>query len=603
MCGIAGIYAYRDNTPGVDRAELLRIRYHMRSRGPDGEGLWVSEDRRIGLGHRRLAIIDLTEAGAQPMLDPDTGNCIVFNGEIYNYRALRSELEAAGQHFRSNSDTEVLLKLYARHGKDMLPKLRGMYAFAIWDDKQQDLFLARDPFGIKPLYYADDGQAFRFASQVKALLAGGQIDATPSPAGHAGFYLWGHVPEPYTLYQEIRALPAGTWLRLSQGKITSQRHFDIAETLAQAEQASTANLHADSATVLRQALLDSVAHHLVADVPVGLFLSAGLDSTTLLALASETKRDLASFTLGFREYQGTENDESPLAEQVARHYGATHSTRWVGRDDFSQDLDRLLLAMDQPSTDGVNTWFVAKEAAASGLKVALSGLGGDELFGSYPSFRQIPKLVQRLVFAHAMPALGRGFRLVSAPLLKHLTSPKWAGLLEYGGSYGGAYLLRRGHFMPWELPQIMEPDMARQGWQELQTLARLQATIDGLRTPHCKVAALEISWYMRNQLLRDTDWASMAHSIEIRVPLLDVALLKTVAPLVATPRPIDKSAMAHTPANPLPQAVLDRGKTGFSIPVHQWLAEIEAGQGQPMRGLRPWACWLMRSPAFRASTP
>ena len=212
MCGIAGIFAYGPSARPVDREELLRIREAMIARGPDGAGLWISPDQRIGLAHRRLAIIDLSEAGAQPMATADGRLHITFNGEIYNYQVLRRELEAKGYRFHSHSDTEVLLHLYADRGQDMVHALRGMYTFAIWDEHKKGLFLARDPFGIKPLYVADNGHTIRVASQVKALLKGGAVDTTLEPAGHVGFFLWGHVPEPYTLYKGIRALGAGTSL-------------------------------------------------------------------------------------------------------------------------------------------------------------------------------------------------------------------------------------------------------------------------------------------------------------------------------------------------------------------------------------------------------
>ena len=212
MCGIAGIYAYRNDALKVDRGELRRIRDHMTARGPDGCGEWFSEDGRVALGHRRLAILDLSERGAQPMVSADGQLIISFNGEIYNYRTLRAQLERKGYGFRSQSDTEVLLHLYAEKGEAMLEELRGMYAFALWDARKQGLLLARDPLGIKPLYYADDGATLQVASQVKALLKGGHIDTTPEPAGHVGFFLWGHVPEPYTFFKGIKALPAGSTL-------------------------------------------------------------------------------------------------------------------------------------------------------------------------------------------------------------------------------------------------------------------------------------------------------------------------------------------------------------------------------------------------------
>jgi asparagine synthase (glutamine-hydrolysing) len=251
--------------------------------------------------------------------------------------------------------------------------------------------------------------------------------------------------------------------------------------------------------------------------------------------------------------------------------------------------------MDQPTIDGVNTYFVAKAAAAAGLKVALSGLGGDELLGGYPSFGEIPRLAGALAWAAKFPRLGRTFRIISAPVLKHFTSPKYAGLLEYGGTYPGAYLLRRGLFMPWELPEVMDPDLAREGWRELQSLARLAETVRGMKGAHFQVSALEMTWYMRHQLLRDSDWAGMAHSLEIRVPLVDLELLRRVAPLLSQrPRPT-KLDMARSPDQPMPEEVLNRGKSGFYIPVPQWLAQT--GEHQDLsrhRGLRGWAQLVYR---------
>ncbi len=591
MCGIVGIYAYRSEAPPVDGAELLCIRDAMKPRGPDGAGNWIATDGRTGLAHRRLSIIDLSEAGAQPMATGDGGLRVVFNGEIYNYHTLRTELSAKGYRFRTQSDTEVLLSLYEERGPEMVHALRGMYAFAIWDERKQGLFLARDPFGIKPLYYADDGETLRFASQVKALRQSPAVSSAPDAAGHVGFFLWGSVPEPYTLYRDIRALPAGHTLWADSGGVRPPaRFFSIADEFAVAERVPAMSDSREQAERLRTALTDSVKHHLVADVPVGVFLSAGLDSGTLTALAAEASSDaLHTVTLGFSEYRGSDNDEGPLAETVAGHYRTAHQTRWIARADFTAERTRLLAAMDQPSIDGVNTYFVSKVAAASGLKVAISGLGGDELFGGYPSFRDIPRLVRGFSIFRPVPVLGRGFRWVAAPLLKRLTSPKYAGLLEYGGSWGGAYLLRRGFFMPWELSGILGKEMAREGWNELQPLACLEAAVEGIQSERLKVSALEMAWYMRNQLLRDADWAGMAHSLEIRVPLVDIQLLRDVAPLLASAVPPTKREMAAVPLNPLPQAVLARRKTGFSVPVREWLMPQQQGARTQERGLRGWA--------------
>jgi asparagine synthase (glutamine-hydrolysing) len=403
MCAIAGLYAFAPSAPPADRAQLRTIRDHMSARGPDGLGEWFSNDGRVALGHRRLAIIDLTEGGAQPMASADGQLVITFNGEIYNYRELRRELEAQGHVFRTESDTEVLLHLYQAKGTAMLQDLRGMYAFALWDAAKQALLLARDPFGIKPLYYtptgtgkANNNGTLRFASQVKALLAGGHVDTAPEPAGHTGFFLWGSVPAPYTLYRGIRALPAGHYLWVSgQGATEPVPFCQITDILAHAANNPACGTPGDALDAIGAAVRSSIAAHYVADVPVGMFLSAGIDSALITALSVAHGERPHTLTLAFAEYVGTPNDESPLAEQLAAQFGTRHATVMVRKADFIEQREQLLAAMDQPSIDGVNTWFVSQAAASQGIKVALSGLGGDELFASYPSFADLPPSISR----------------------------------------------------------------------------------------------------------------------------------------------------------------------------------------------------------------
>ncbi|MCC7017722.1 MAG: asparagine synthase (glutamine-hydrolyzing) [Rhodospirillales bacterium] len=605
MCGIAALYAYAPAAAPVAEGTLLAMREALAARGPDGAGLWLAPDKRIGLAHRRLAIIDLADRARQPMA---RGGCrITFNGEIYNFRELRAELAAKGERFATESDTEVLLALYAREGDGFVKRLAGMFAFALWDEDRRRLLLARDPFGIKPLYYADDGGAVRAASTVTALLAGGIRDTAPDPAGHAGFFLLGSVPEPHTLYRGIRALPAGHILAVTAKGVESPRpFFSIAEILRNSEQGR-------GGPPLAEALRESIARHMVADVPVGVFLSAGIDSTTLAALAAETRgAGLEAVTLGIRAYRGTAEDEVPLAAEVANAVGARHRIVWIEREDFAGAREDLLAAMDQPSVDGVNVYFVARAARAAGLKVALSGLGGDELFGGYDTFAKVPRLVGAL---RAAPrSLGRTFRVVAAPLLKRLARPKWAGLFEYGASVADAWLLRRGLYMPWELPEVMDPDMAREGLGQLRLPERLAADAAGIAEPWRQVQALEMGWYMKNQLLRDADWAGMAHSLEIRVPLADSTLFARLAPWLGrgrageSPRAYNdasrsgragptKADMARVPGN-LPAAVIARPKTGFKVPIREWVAG-EEGKFEAARSLRGWAGLVYRASLSR----
>jgi asparagine synthase (glutamine-hydrolysing) len=560
--------------------ELRRTQAHMAARGPDGAGEWCSSDGRAAFAHRRLAIIDPRPEGAQPMATGDGRFWITFNGEIYNYEALRDELIAEGVAFRTHSDTEVLLALYSRAGPDMVKRLRGMFAFAIFDTVEQSLFLARDPYGIKPLYYSAAGGAFRFASQVKALLAGGAVARTLDPAGVTGFLLWGSVPEPYTLYREIRSLPAGCTLRVTRGTVEPVRHYwDLGEVMRRSIDAAKDVPAADTADYLREALLDSVRAHLVADVPVGAFLSAGLDSSTIVALARELRSaPIETITLTTDEFRGTRNDEAPIAEEIARHLDVHHRIRSLSIREFEADLPAFLEAMDQPTIDGLNTWFVSKAAAETGLKVALSGLGGDELLGGYPTFRSIPSMVNRWRPMSGSRALGelfcRLYSTVSAYYPK--ANPKYAGVLRYGGSYGGAYMIERGVVKPWELPQVLDGDVALAG---LRSLEEIQDDVNGASAMEgfAKVSMLESSRYMRNQLLRDSDWAGMAHSLEIRVPLVDAVLTERVAGLAATGRfQFGKSALLGCLRNGLPSSAATRPKTGFTVPLWQWLRKSEA---------------------------
>ncbi len=577
MCGIGASFAYHSAANAVDRDGLRRVREHMAARGPDGAGEWFSEDGRVGLVHRRLSIIDLDARADQPMSSADGALRLVFNGEIYNYRALREELIAAGETLRTNSDTEVLLGLYRHHGERLVEKLRGMYAFALWDARRGAMLLGRDPYGIKPLYLADDGWTARIASQARALLAGGGVSRAPETAGHAGFLMLGSVPEPYTLWREIRAVPAGAVQWIDEcGPRSPRAMASIAACYrAPIEQGL------DDASAVRAAVTDSVRAHLVADVPVGAFLSAGVDSGALVGAMSEcSATPIRAATLRFAEFNDTADDEAPLAIEVARHYGVDHATRVVDESEFHDDLPRILAAMDLPSIDGINTWFAAKACRERGLKVAVSGVGGDELFAGYPSFIDVPRWVRWTRLARVLPGLGRATRALFATILRDQAriSPKAAGMLELGGTWPGAYLLRRGVFMPWELPCVMDPELAHDGLRRLQWRELLERALSpDPGSPIARVAALESQVYLRHQLLRDTDWAGMAHGLEVRTPLVDYTLLRALAPRVARfTGGRGKALLAGVPRKALPAAVLSRRKTGFSTPIARWLQGAEA---------------------------
>jgi asparagine synthase (glutamine-hydrolysing) len=457
------------------------------------------------------------------------------------------------------------------------------------------LLLARDPYGIKPLYTANDGWTFRFASQVKALLAGGGISRDPEPAGLAGFYLFGAVPEPFTLYREVRALPAGHTQIVDAGGPREPVPFASLPAVL-AEGARDRAPAGELAARVRGGGLDSVRAHLLGDVEIGVFLSSGIDSGAVLGLLRDAGHSTTrAITLQFEEFRGTAADEAPLAAEVATRYGAEHIVRRVARREFERDLPDIVEAMDQPSIDGVNTWFIAKAANEAGLKVALSGIGGDELLGGYSSFRDLPRWRRLIGPFAAVPGLGHFARRLLPALAPGVCArhPKAAALLEYSRGWAGAYLLRRGLFLPHELTALLDPPTAREGLRRLRPRRRIGAAL----TPDPgsdagRVCALESTNYLRNQLLRDADWAGMAHGVEIRVPFADRELLRTLAPVIPAMRAgAGKRALAMAPSTRLPDAVVGRAKTGFGVPTGAWLEPGARNRAKPPDGVaaRRWS--------------
>ncbi len=580
MCGINGLLRLHPGAPSLDPEELLATRERMARRGPDGAGSWLSPSGTAALAHRRLAILDLSATGAQPMLSKDGRYALVLNGEIYNFRALRRELEAQGASFRGSSDTEVVLELFARQGPAMLGRLRGMFALAIWDEVEQALLLARDPLGIKPLYYQAQAGVLRFASLVRALAAPGP-PAELEPAGLVGFLLWGSVPEPWTLHRGLFALPAGHFLRIETGENTRTG------LPAPARYGFPGPADADPGTSLGVALEESVEAHLVSDVPVAVFLSAGLDSSLIAALAARrTRQPLTTFTVSFDLLAGTALDEAALARQTARRLKADHREERLGRDGFGSLWRECLEAMDQPSIDGFNTFVVSRLARQAGIKVVLSGLGGDELLGSYPSFADVPRWLQAAQSARRIPGLARLWPRLSRPLAHR--RPKLPGLLRYASTLAGAYFLRRALFLPEELPDLLGAELAAAGLARYDPVADAAAELDASsgrlaggrgaeEDPWLAVHGLESALYMRRQLLRDADWAAMAHSLELRVPLADAWLLARfeLERLRRGRQPAppwgSKRELVRKLAPELPEELWSRPKTGFYLPLAEWL--------------------------------
>src|SRR6266480_2281761 len=579
MCGF--IAAFGDTKAALDSAALRRALERMRRRGPDDEGIWQAEG--AVLGHKRLAILDLDPRAVQPMPSSCGRYVIAFNGEIYNFRTLRHDLESRGVVFRTTSDTEVILALFAAEGEEMLPKLHGMFAFAIWDCVAKCAFIARDPYGIKPLYVTEAPGAVMVASQVKALLATGGVSREPDPRGQAGFWMLGSVPEPHTWFRDIRALPAGHCAWIEEGRLGPARCWhDIGESWRGADQRDAVT--EDVADRVRAALQESVARHLVADVPVGVFLSGGIDSGAVVGLMVEAgARELQGVTIAYDEFAGRHEDEAPVAAGLAAHYGIRHSVRRVTRDEFLTDLPRILDAMDQPSIDGVNTWYASKAAAERGLKAVVSGVGGDELFQGYSSFRTLPRLLSLRCRLRSVPGATSLMAAVGRVQARRSGNRRWRHLVEWSGNIEGLWWLRRSVCAPEDLVELMGPELARAAIAAFDATVWVREMAGPVpEDPKLAIAQIESMAYLRNQLLRDSDWASMDHSVELRTPLVDAYLLGQVRALLPQFAKFhNKTLLANSPGRALPSGIIKRTKTGFGIPIGRWLQDHPGSRSWP----------------------
>ncbi len=566
MCGIAG---YVDSgAPAQAREEaVLRMCAAMVHRGPDDSGIASQGPATIGM--RRLAIFDPAN-GHQPMVTPDGRYTLVFNGAIYNFRSLQGELESAGWSFRTRCDTEVLLAALAQWGEAALGRLRGMFAFALWDSAEESLLAARDPFGIKPLYFSREGARLLFASEVSALLASGAVEPEIDPVSVADYLAWFAVPAPRTIYRGLLSLQPGECLRFRRGRLEVRAAWAYKGI---PDDPAPCASREEFVRGLRSRLEDAIRAHMLADVPVGAFLSGGLDSAVVAGLMSRaTGGPLRTFSIGFEEGDFSEAGD---AEASARHFGAIHHTRILTGAEVARDLNTFLSACDQPTGDGVNTYYASETAREGGVKVALSGLGGDELFGGYPSFRSIPALARWL------------------PLWRRLPAPLRALVADALGS-GGARARKLSDFLrsardPHELAALQRrvfSESRRRAMLAPDVLSRVAGSapfhprLDALRADvgehdlFSLVSAWEMRTYMADVLLRDSDVMSMRHSLELRVPFIDRPLVEWIwrqPSRFRDDRRRPKSALAEATADILPPGLAHRRKRGFTLPFPLWM--------------------------------
>ncbi len=587
----------------------------MRHRGPDEEGFLFGEARAPGLalGMRRLSIIDL-EGGHQPIWNETRDVAVILNGELYNYRELRERLSLCGHRFATQSDTEILVHAWEEWGEDALTELRGMFAFALLDLRERYatapiLFLARDPLGIKPLYYAQTPDGFAFASEVRALLASGVVPKRLSQDALSAYLLFGSVSEPVTLLEGVFSLPPGhrMLLYLPDRRRTPRARpwWDLAQSPAARDAHKPRDLDS-AAKKLRPMLEDAVRGHLIADVPIGLFLSSGLDSGAIAALAARAQAGIQSFTLTF---PGTSFDEAELARAVAKRCNTRHSEIPLNGEAVLARLDEATAALDQPTMDGINTYFVSWAAREVGLKVALSGLGGDELFAGYSTFADTPRLAKLVQLAWFIPSV---LRRMTSPLVAGLaarqnspdTARKAAAAWTHPDALPHPYFFARALFPPGQLERIVEPrfrpsTISSDGVTlEPTWLGWLERTADEARKhePVAGISWLEMRTYMASTLLRDTDSVSMAQSLEVRVPLLDTPLVEFVESLPDAARRragTQKALLVEALGELLPPEILTQRKRTFTLPWEEWLrgplrARLEASFAEPAPALAPY---------------
>jgi asparagine synthase (glutamine-hydrolysing) len=577
MCGIVGILA----RGGSVRPDMLdRATASLAHRGPDDSGTIMlrqdaPEHLEVGLGHRRLSILDLSPLGHQPMHDSASGNWIAFNGEIYNFREIRRELESRGHAFRSGSDTEVLLKAYCHWGEQCLGRLRGIFAFAIWDAAKSRIFLARDPMGVKPLYYSSSGTNFIFASEIRTLLGTGLVSRRLDHAALVQYLSFGSVYEPNTAIENIHALRAGHFLTWEKGNVRETCYWNVPRV------AAATRRKPELEQEIRSKLDESVHMQTVSDVPVGVFLSGGIDSSAIVAVLSREQLP-STFSVVFRE---ADYSEAEFSRAIAQQFQTDHHELLLSSADVLAAAPAAIDAMDQPTIDGLNTYVISKAAREAGVKVVLSGLGGDELFGGYSSFQDVPRMENFLQYWKHVPA----YRALANTFFDARSSSdkneKLRTLTTANGSLVHPYFLSRMLFTPMQVSALFAGEVDSRSQSPLRQALSYTTQMD----PINRVSYLETRCYMLNTLLRDSDVMSMAHGLEIRVPIIDhkfTELLFSVPGADKLNRGTPKHLLVGALRSELPDRIIHRRKRGFTLPFEHWMKhEMRPAVEQSLRKL------------------
>jgi asparagine synthase (glutamine-hydrolysing) len=575
MCGICGIIPNNHTKAGSEPDTTLEFLHHMlramHHRGPDAQqASQLPGLQGAAFGHTRLSILDLSENGNQPMFNEDKTVVLVANGEIYNYRELRQELQSRKHHFVSTSDSEVILHAYEEYGTEAFARIRGMYAFALYDQKKEHILLKRDPLGIKPLYICETSAFIAFASEVRALLAL-PIDRQIDHEAIAAFMMMGCISAPHTHIKAIQALLPGQLVTIQRGQISRTNGNAIRDYIFSAAEAPP-----PATDTIKACLHDSMQRHLISDAPIGLFLSGGIDSGTLAGLATATGHtNIRGVCVTVPE---NDMDESRYARLTAQRYGISMQEIPLTKDVFEDSMSQFMRDVDMPTCDGFNTFIVSRAAKQAGFKAAISGVGGDELFAGYPTFCWVPFFTH---FSRTLDVFGKRPRALAARLLRSCIRSSAATrvsllMQQYRADQRISYLAYRGMFVSDVLSQLLVPDMAHAAENAFHRFMETTAWANepSLPTP-LVVAGLEIDRYMQPMLLRDADNFSMAHSLEVRTPFVDETVLQTCLPALAhTSHPADrhpKWLLRQVLDTPLPDPVVTRKKQGFTFPWQDWM--------------------------------
>jgi asparagine synthase (glutamine-hydrolysing) len=577
MCGIGAIISLNEEQV---RNGLPRMIVAMRHRGPDANGSVLLNLPEVccGLASTRLAILDLSPAGAQPMVCPKTGATLVFNGEIFNHLELRRELLDAGVEFQGTSDTEVVLNGLVRWGTDFFSRLKGMFALAFVDGERKALLLARDPLGIKPLYQHSRSNLLVIGSEVQAVVAGALLSREVDAQGLISYLAYGAIAEPRTIFKEVRMFPRGSFqvIPLARQSLADptppKRFFNMPAIRAISEPEAIAQV--------RGTLTQAVEQHLISHVPVGILLSSGVDSTIVANLAAESAPQMRSFTVGLAE--NSSESESDLAQRTAKRLGLRHSNIVIGPDEVQAEAEAWLDSLDQPSIDGLNVFVISRAIHAQGIKVALSGQGGDELFGGYPSFGDVERMRSLFGKFWFLPRLVRRSGVQLALFTKSAAvRAKAIDIVESNGDVLSLYLQRRRTLSSEQLKELGINGFLRSTPNFLPPEAGPSFEFESLCVPEA-VSLLETHYYLGNMLLRDGDANSMAHSLELRMPFLDTRVIEMAFAIPARIR-FPKGARAkHLLRAAFPEAlpgdVAMQAKKGFTLPINRWMTGALRGR-------------------------